>query len=212
MDQNNLRQRIIEAGRDRFFALGFSKVTMDELVGELGISKKTMYKHFPSKDQLLDAITDWQMIYVMNRVRDIVNSPIGFIERIHNLWSFIGELYSRISKQFREDVRRFRPDLWKRIEEFRRERLFDTATRLIDEGIRVGVFREDVNKEILVIIYVSAVQAVLDPEVLSEHSFSAKEAFDEILRVVFDGTLTDDARREYRAKCCPPDKDKARSK
>jgi AcrR family transcriptional regulator len=212
MNDNNVRQRIIEAGLERFFAMGISKVTMDELVGELGISKKTMYKHFPSKDELVDAITDWQMIHVASRVKEIVNSPIGFIERIHDLWSFIGEMYSRISRQYREDLRRFRPDLWKRIEEFRRERLFDTATKLIDEGIKVGVFRKDVNKDILVIIYVSAVQAVLNAEVLSQHSFSAKEAFDEILRVVFDGTLTDDARREYRAKCCPPDKDETRLK
>jgi AcrR family transcriptional regulator len=205
MNENNLRQRIIEAGRERFFASGFSKVTMDELVADLGISKKTMYKHFPSKDELVDAITDWQMIHVASRVKEIVNSPIGFIERIHNLWSFIGEMQSRISRQYRDDMRRFRPDLWKRIEDFRREHLIENATKLVDEGRRLGIFRQDVNKEILVLMYVSAIQAVLNPEVLVQHSFSAKEAFEAILRVMFDGTLTDDGRLAYRSKFCPHD-------
>jgi AcrR family transcriptional regulator len=205
MNETNLRQRIIEAGRERFFAMGFSKVTMDELVGEIGISKKTMYKHFPSKDELVDAITDWQMIHVASQVKEIVNSPIGFIERIHNLWSFIGEMYSRISKQYRDDMRRFRPDLWKRIEEFRREHLIENATKLIDEGRRLGIFRQDVNKEILVLIYVSAVQAVLHPEILAHHSFSAQEAFEAIIRVMFDGILTDKGRIEYRSKFRPHD-------
>jgi AcrR family transcriptional regulator len=205
MNETDLRQRIIEAGRERFHAMGFSKVTMDELVGELGISKKTMYKHFPSKDELVDAITDWQMIHVASRVKAIVDSPIGFIERIHNLWSFIGEMHSRVSKQYRDDMRRFRPDLWKRIEDFRREHLIENATKLVDEGRKLGIFRQDVNKEILVLIYVSAIQAVLNPEVLAQHSFSAQDAFEAILRVVFDGTLTDEGRIEYRSKFHPRD-------
>jgi AcrR family transcriptional regulator len=205
MSEDSLRQRIIEAGRERFFASGFSKVTVDELVADLGISKKTMYKHFPSKDELVDAITDWQMIHVASRVKEIVNSPIGFIERIHNLWSFIGEMQSRISRQYRDDMRRFRPDLWRRIEDFRREHLIENATKLVDEGRTLGIFRQDVNKEILVLMYVSAIQAVLNPEVLVQHSFSAKEAFEAILRVMFDGTLTDDGRLAYRSKFCPHD-------
>jgi AcrR family transcriptional regulator len=205
MDETNLRQRIIEAGRDRFFAMGFSKVTMDELVGELGISKKTMYKHFPRKDELVDAITDWQMIHVASQVKEIVNSPIGFIERIHKLWLFVGEMLSLISKQYRDDMRRFRPDLWKRIEDFRREQLIENATKLVDEGRRLGIFRQDVNKEILVLMYLSAIQSILNPEVLAQHSFSAQEAFEAILRMMFDGTLTDKGRIEYRGKFCPQD-------
>jgi AcrR family transcriptional regulator len=205
MNEADLRQRIIEAGRDRFFAMGFSKVTMDELVGELGISKKTMYKHFPSKDELVDAIVDWQMIHVAHRVKEIMNSPVGFVERIHHLWLFIGEMFSRISQQYRDDVRRFRPDLWKRIEDFRREHLIENAAKFVDEGRRLGIFRQDVNKEILVLMYVSAVQAVLNPEVLAQHSFSAQEAFEAILHVMFDGTLTDEGRIEYRRRFCPQD-------
>ena len=201
MDDDNIRQRIIEASRERFYAMGFSKVTMDEMASELGISKKTMYKYFPSKDDLIDAITEWQMIRVLGRVKEIVNSPDDFIEKIHNLWSFVGETYSRMSKQYHDDMRRFRPDLWKRIEEFRNQHLIENATKLIDEGIKRGVFREDVNKEILVLHYVSAVQAILCPEVLVQHSFSAEEAFKTILRVTFDGILTDESREDYRRKC-----------
>lgn len=204
MNHDNVRQRIIEASRDRFYAMGFSKVTMDELVGELGISKKTMYKYFSSKDHLIDAITEWQMIRALGKVKAIVDPPIDFIEKMHNLWAFIGETYSRMSKQYHDDMRRFRPDLWRRIEEFRRKHLIENAAKLIEEGIKRGVFRKDVNKEILVLLYVSAIQGVMHPEILVEHSFSAEEAFKTVLRVMFDGILTDQAREEYRSKCIDP--------
>ncbi len=200
MTDENIKERIISSAQERFFALGFSKVTMDELVSQLGISKKTMYKFFASKDELVQAITEWQMIHVASKVKEIVNSPTDFIEKMHNLWTFMGEMYSRMSKQYHDDMRRFRPDLWKRIEEFRHENLIENATKLIDEGIKLGVFRADVNKEILVLMYVSAVHGIINPDVLISHPFSAEEAFKTILRVIFDGILTDQARQYYRSR------------
>ena len=46
---NFIRQRIVEAARAHFFSHGFRRVTMDDLAEELGISKKTLYAHFPGK-------------------------------------------------------------------------------------------------------------------------------------------------------------------
>ena len=50
------RQRILARARNDFLAQGFRSVTMDDLAAELGMSKKTLYVHFPSKKALLEAI------------------------------------------------------------------------------------------------------------------------------------------------------------
>src|SRR5437588_7748572 len=50
------RQRIVDAARAHFFNHGFRSVTMDDLAAELGISKKTLYAHFPGKFDLLEAV------------------------------------------------------------------------------------------------------------------------------------------------------------
>src|SRR5260370_42653849 len=50
------RQRIVDAARVHFFSHGFRSVTMDDLAEELGISKKTLYAHFPGKIDLLEAV------------------------------------------------------------------------------------------------------------------------------------------------------------
>lgn len=44
---------IVEAAGRLFFAPGFAPVSMDELARELGMSKKTIYRHFPDKRSLL---------------------------------------------------------------------------------------------------------------------------------------------------------------
>ena len=52
------RARILAAAREHFFAHGFRRVTMDDLAQELGMSKKTLYAHFPSKTALLEAMRE----------------------------------------------------------------------------------------------------------------------------------------------------------
>jgi AcrR family transcriptional regulator len=49
---------IVEAAGRLFFASGFARVSMDDLARELGMSKKTIYRHFPDKRSLLAAVLD----------------------------------------------------------------------------------------------------------------------------------------------------------
>ena len=48
--------RIVAAARQHFFANGFRGVTMDDIAKELGMSKKTLYAHFPSKMALVEVV------------------------------------------------------------------------------------------------------------------------------------------------------------
>ena len=54
VDQS-VRQRIVAGARRHFFAHGFRGVTVDDLAAELGMSKKTLYAHFPSKPAIVEA-------------------------------------------------------------------------------------------------------------------------------------------------------------
>ncbi|MGW3028068.1 TetR/AcrR family transcriptional regulator [Streptomyces sp. NPDC001221] len=55
---------IVEAAGRLFFAPGFARVNMDDLARELGMSKKTIYRHFPDKRSLLTAVLDRQFAAV----------------------------------------------------------------------------------------------------------------------------------------------------
>lgn len=200
MEGTNIRARIVATAGERFFAMGFSKVTMDELCGEMGISKKTMYQQFASKDALLDAIIEWMIIRVGGRLNEILGSGEDFAGKLYALWKLVGDILSKFSRQMQDDLRRFRPDLWQKIDETRRNKILVHFRSLIDEGVKLGFLREDVNREILVYVYLGAIQAVINPEVLVRHSFSADEAFRTVLQVILDGILSDDAREDFRRR------------
>jgi len=195
-----VKARILHAALNRFLSMGFSKVTMDEVADELGISKKTMYQHFRTKDELVEAVVEWHIAIVGGRLREIMESADDFITKLYRLWKTIGDVVSRFCRQMQEDLRRHRPDLWQRIEEGRRQILSANFGLLYDEGSRLGIIKEDLNKEIVLLVYLSAVQGVINPEVLVRNSFSAADAFQTIVRVMFNGILTEPARKQFHQR------------
>src|SRR5438876_11067464 len=68
------RQRIVDAARVHFFSHGFRSVTMDDLAEELGISKKTLYAHFPAKIQLLEAVLADKFAAVEAKLNEITRA------------------------------------------------------------------------------------------------------------------------------------------
>jgi AcrR family transcriptional regulator len=198
--ENTIRERIVGSARERFLTMGFSKVTMDELVSELGISKKTMYQHFRSKDKLLDEVIEWQIITVTGHIQEVMKSSADFIDRMYNMWATMGKWSCQIRKQFLEDLRKFRPDLWTRIHDHRQKFLLGHVSQMIDEGIRLGFVRSDVNKEIMALMYLGAVQSIVNPEVISQHSFSTEEAYKTVLQLYLDAILTDNARKHFHKR------------
>lgn len=189
------KQRIVDVSSRQFMENGISKVTLDEIATELGMSKKTMYKFFPSKEDLLRAIVHAMMNGVRLRVEAVVNSDKPFLEKAPQLLAVIGHQISTMSKQFLLDLQRFAPALWKEIDEFRRQRILTSVRKMFIQAQEEGVFRKDLDIELFILVFVSSVQNIVNPQTLSQNSFSAAGALRGIFMIIFEGAMTDEARK-----------------
>ena len=62
------RRRIIDAAYALFYRQGFTRVGVDVIAAEAGITKRTLYAHFDSKDALLAAVLDRQHGLALERI------------------------------------------------------------------------------------------------------------------------------------------------
>jgi AcrR family transcriptional regulator len=192
-----VRQRIIAFAQDRFLNPGFSKVTLDEIASELGMSKKTLYKYFENKEDILRYGMQETMRAIAEEIDHIVVSDRPFAEKLAGMMMVIGKQVLKLSRSAQSDMRKFTPELWKEIEVFRREQIFMKMGKMISQAREENIFRPDVNEQVLVLMILNCVQGILNPEVLSQNSFSAEQAFRIIFKTIFEGALTDGARKDF---------------
>jgi AcrR family transcriptional regulator len=198
MSENDDETRIIDAASDRFMDAGFYKVTMDEIASDLRMSKKTVYKFFPSKETLLKAIVHTFMRKMEGEVQGIVSSDKPIEEKLTTLLTFIGKQLRKFSRPFMTDVQRFAPILWKEVEIFRRERVLSRLQQMFRQAKKEGVFREDLDPDLFFLVLTTTIQGIMNPQVLSQQPFSAEEAFKGIFRILYEGAFTQEARKRFQ--------------
>lgn len=195
-EEELLKERILAAAFDRFRTDGFARVSIDDIASSLGMSKKTFYKAFTSKDELIEEMVNRVIGDVRSNVERIVSSNESFIAKLSGLLTYLGSLPGRVGLPMLQDLQRHLPHLWKRIEDFRGRRISDVFLRLVEQGIEEGSVRPDLPKRIFLLSYLAAVQQIVQPSVLANESFSAREAIGGILELLFKGALTDRGRKE----------------
>lgn len=196
-----VKLRILREARGLFFRYGFSKVTMDEAAEALGMSKKTLYRHFPSKEDLLEACTSEHLDECDSQLKAIcARQDLTPLERLKLTMSYCNALFSEMSEPLVHDLRRNAPGIWKRVEERRQKSIATDFGNLIKEGRQKGQFRKDVDERLFILIYSTVIRDILNPETLSGLPFKPSAVYDAICKTLFEGLLTDKARAEYHAK------------
>ena len=193
------RQRIVDAARTHFFNHGFRSVTMDDLAEELGISKKTLYAHFPGKFDLLEAVLADKFKGVEAMLKQVTRAqPHDFPATLRELLAGTQRELDEIKPPFVRDMRQKAPQVFQVIER-RRAALFQQYFgNFLLAGQRTGMVRKDVPAKLIIEILLAIVQAIMNPAKMEELGMMPKDGFTGILKIVLQGALTPKGRKHAR--------------
>ena len=193
----SLQSRIIDAARQLFHDHGYSKVSTNEIAEAVGISKKTLYREFETKEEILRAAALPKLKETAKLIDAILDDQsMPFLDKLKAVMSTIGFQHQKVSHILMRDVYVHAPDVWREINLFRQER-FRKFGQLLNEGIEKGVFRSDISPEIILRGYMATVDALMTPATLCELPFTAQEVFQNLVTVLFEGILRDDSRAKF---------------
>ena len=187
-----LSRRIIAEARRHFMAHGLRSVTMDDLADELGMSKKTLYACFPSKTALLKAVILDKLRNVESDLAAITSEcSADFPAALQNMLACVQRHTQEIGQPFVRDVRREAPEIFKLVESRRRDLIHRYFGELFNKGRRAGIIRKDIPSRLMIEILLGAVQAIINPEKMSELGITPKTGFSAIITVILDGVITE---------------------
>ena len=202
----DVKEKIIKIAREEFVRLGFRNVRVDELSQKIGISKRTLYEHFRTKEELFEAIIDIELERVKSFVENIIefvekNPQANLIEEINKMWQLNANSAIEFTREFIDDMQKYTPHIWDIIYQFRQKVIEITFSRIFKIGVEKGFFRSDVNAEVLFHMHLTLVQNLVTPSMIMRLQASPKEIMETIINVVFRGVLTDEARQKYADFC-----------
>jgi AcrR family transcriptional regulator len=193
MEEQN---KIIEHTEEKFFRDGFYKTTMDEIASELRMSKKTIYKFFPSKDDLVKAIAKFFMNRMKSKIVPALQSDKNAIEKLGDLINILTKASEKISAVRMEELKRHYPNIWNDIDNFRTEMMFGNITKVIDQGKKEGLF-VDYPTNIIMNVLVASVRSIVNPDFIMNNNYSIIEAARYAFKIVISGILTDKGKKEF---------------
>jgi TetR/AcrR family transcriptional regulator, cholesterol catabolism regulator len=199
-NEEDIKKRIITHAEEIFNKYGCSKVTMEEIAQDLRISKKTLYKHFPNKEHVLKAIIHSNKCSVNSFIEPLLaDKSMEFIEKLKLFMKFIAKQSSKMDNPLIVDLMKSHPEMWCDIQEFRSKKAHSNLSRLMQQGIKSGIFRKDIHAEVMVLGYVGAIHNLITPDVLATLPISADQVFKEIVKILFEGIFTPEGRKKYKS-------------
>ena len=140
-----MKEEIVKRALNDFMQYGFKTFTMDDLASKMGISKKTLYEHFPSKNDLVEAVLDYALDMSCKNVEAFVQGDGSVIEKVYRNQKKVKEIFNINSDRPIWELQKYYSKTYERMEiEFAKSdaRFID---KLLEKGWEEGLFREDIN-------------------------------------------------------------------
>lgn len=190
MTDTSIQTQLLAASRKLFLKFGYSKVTMDEVAREMGMSKKTVYLYFPSKLKLMEEVISEMQNEITTGVRKIMaEQNISTLERLKQSMIFTGEKLSIISPFVASDLARNVPNLWALLKKMRYELAYKNIHHLVEEGIKSGNLKKEVSPELLLMFYSCAVQYLRDSSFVNDFPKDIQQKIPSTSDKIFEGIV-----------------------
>jgi len=190
--------RIVHQAREHLFSHGYCQCTMDELAAELGMSKKTLYAHFSSKDDIVRAVLE-QLGTEIRADADALfaDRALTFAEKLRGFAEGMFERLAKLNPRTPRELQRYAPHLHQLLVEIRQRNIPYVFGRFIEEGRLAGKVRDDVDAAFAVEFFLAAMQNLLQSGATERLKLAPRDLVPRAIDLFFAGLLTPAGRKEH---------------
>ncbi len=175
-----MRDEIVQRAEKLFMKLGIKSVTMDDIASELGISKKTLYQHFEKKDQLVEEVILCHNHESQCKMTSIHQNAENALDEIRQMGAYIINKVKDVSPSVLFDLRKYYRKVWELMTTKQDETVIGCMKANLLRGQQEGLFRNDMNVEIVARIYAKAAYTIVDELANSRSAFTRRELIREL--------------------------------
>jgi AcrR family transcriptional regulator len=190
------KERLKYFCQELFLREGFYKISMDEIARDLKMSKKTIYKYFPTKQLLVKEVVFDFIENNKKTIKEIVEQKQDAVTKFHFMIQFVAEILMRGGEKLFGEVQKHMPDLWKEIDAFRVRLMGENISKIIEQGKKEKYFIK-IPTALVLNIFISALRGVVTPQFLMNNKFSAVEALNYTIKILMLGIVTEKGKKIF---------------
>jgi AcrR family transcriptional regulator len=152
-----MREKILHKAGEMFLNLGYKSVTMDDIASEMGVSKKTIYKYFDNKLNLVEVATIDMHESCLSMINMIVDQGHNPIKENFEIKEMFKEMFQTADSSPIYQLKKYYPKIHEKV--MKKEMVaFSACIRSnLERGIEEGYYRAEMNIELYIQFYFSLV-------------------------------------------------------
>lgn len=187
----NMRENILLKATDMYITLGFKSVTMDDLANEMGISKKTIYKHFKNKTELVSAAALGLFELISGGINFICAKKDNPIEELYEIKKFVMFHLKDEKSSPQYQLQKYYPEIYKNLKCKQFDVMQECVTENLNRGIAEGLYRKTIDVAFISRLYFSGMISIKDIDLFPQQLFSISTLMENYLEYHLRGISTD---------------------
>lgn len=187
----DVKTQILEKAEDLFLRYGLKSVTMDDIARKLGMSKKTLYQYVKNKTDLVSKIMLAHIEAEKAMMEEVKTNSGDAIEEMLKVGRYAVQQLRKLSPTLVYDLQKYYQNIWLLLQKLHRGHGQQMIQENIERGKLQGVYREDVNAEILAKMYVMSSFSLADEDIFPLKDFNKEKLFIEFIKYHIHGIASE---------------------
>lgn len=176
MDEK-LEDIIIETAR-LFRQYGVRSVSMDDIARALGMSKKTLYQFVSNKSELVEQIMQYSLKREEALLDEVMEQDTNAIDALLEMSQLINEEMELFTPAVTFDLQKYYPEPFRKHIEQSKKFAYDAVFKNLQQGIRQGLYREEINPEVVATLYINKIEDMHDPDFCIKNDITFEMIFE----------------------------------
>lgn len=176
---------ILEKTVELFYEYGIRNLNMDDISRNLGISKKTLYQHVKSKEDLIEKLFYFDQMRWDKEFTKLKPNDLNAIEILIQVSLMVFAEMGKLNPKLQFELKKYYEPIYNVFLEKKHIHIFTQISKNIEKGKVEGLYRNDVNTELVAGIYVRNLVDMHN----KDYCFVENISFNEVFEVMFENHI-----------------------
>jgi AcrR family transcriptional regulator len=185
-----MKEAIIDKSCELFLTLGFKSVTMDEIANAMGVSKKTIYKYFSNKTDLVTEVTNTMFEKISCGIDHVCGIDMNPIDEIFAIKKLVMEHLKDEKSSPQYQLQKYYPKLFSSLKQKQFQIMQKCVIENLERGVKLGIYREDIDVDFISRIYFIGITGTKDNDMFPLKNYVMKSLMNQYLDYHLRGICT----------------------